>query len=145
MVTKDEWFNFPSLGCAGLRRRTGDAGGGGWKSFRELTWPWMQNLNIKNKWGGDDGQGNKTGEWRIYVRLESSIFFMFIPWSDAGWIIITAHVMVPAGCIGSDLKRQCSKTKLWDAESEKCPVALSVLGRVGTGQSLGDISLANLA
>lgn len=130
--------------CGSQEEGRADARGERWKSSRELTWPWMQNLNIKNKRGGD-GQGNKTGEWRIYAGLEPFIFLMYIPWSDAGWIIIMTHFTVPAGYIGSDLKRQCVKTKLWETEREKCPAVLSVLGKAGTIQSLGDISLANLA
>ena len=126
-----------------LEENPAEARGGRWKSSRDLTRPWMPNLNIKTKWGGD-GQGNKIGEWRIYVGLESSIFLMSIPLSDAGWII-TTHFTVPAGYIGSDLKRQCSEIKLWGMGCEKCPVVLSVLGKAGTGQSLADISLANLA
>lgn len=126
-----------------LEEDRADARGGRWKSSRDLTWPWMQTLNIKNKWGGD-GQGNKIGEWRIYVGLESSIFLMCIPWSDAGWII-TTHFIMPAGSIGSDPKKRCSKIEFWVTESEKCPAVLSVLGKAGTSQNPGDISLANLA
>lgn len=143
MVTEDGWLHFLSSGCVSPRRTTWQMRRRGWKSSRELTWPWMQDLNMKSKWGGD-GQGNKTGEWRIYVGLESSVFVMYIPWSDAGWIIITNNFPMPAGYIGSDLKRQCLKIKLWDTESEKCPIVQSVLGKLVPVNTLGDISLANL-
>lgn len=53
--------------------------------------------------------------------------------------------MVPAGSMGSGLKRQCLKTKLQETESEKCPIVQSVLGKAGTTQNLDDISWANLA